>query len=351
MTEPATVLAPTVDPLSPDGFDAALRETLQKEIEVFPARTWWPSNLGHPCDRALVWNFTRWEEKKPHDVVLQSIFDEGNLHQDAISPRGRHSSSIYSRLEQMGFQIDREFRAAEWRSKNGGVISGKPDGRFIGFRGVRFAEPVVFDGKTMVEHQWQRISSVEDLYHAASPYVRGYPTQVLIYSFLENRERGALVLKSKQTGLLKFIPVPLDYAAVELMLKRVERLQPMVAAKEDPPPIAYDEATCGRCAFNHLCYPPKDYGAGLVPLEDDDLLDDVARREELQAAYREYGRLDKRVKSSLKRLGTFEAALLGPFLIERTERPVRAYPVEARTDVIFDIKRVDTPKAIETDDD
>jgi hypothetical protein len=67
----------------------------------------------------------------------------------------------------------------------------------------------------------------------------------------------------------------------------------------------------------------------------------MERRATLQSPARQYDEVDKAIKARLKRLGPFEAAMLGPFLIERTEVAVKAYTVQARTDVRLAISRVD----------
>ena len=59
--------------ITKDGF-ALLQDTaLQKQISVFPARAFYPSSLGHPCDRAIVWRFLKWNLQSKHGTVLQSI--------------------------------------------------------------------------------------------------------------------------------------------------------------------------------------------------------------------------------------------------------------------------------------
>jgi len=118
--------------LTPAGFATVLQETLQKQIQMYPQRAWYPSNAAHPCDRFLVWRWTRWTEQTPHGWVLQSIFSEGNL----------HAPSIYRRLEEMGFQVIRESdRPTQWKVGNKAVISGRVDGRVTGFRGQKFPKP------------------------------------------------------------------------------------------------------------------------------------------------------------------------------------------------------------------
>mgnify|MGYP001559831809 FL=1 len=321
--------------VTPEGFAEIQKETLTKKIEVYPARAWYPSQIGHPCDRFLVWRMTRWQEQAPHDWVLQSIFDEGNLHQPAT----------YKALESFGFDIVREQdRPTQYKLNGNAVISGRPDGKIRGFRGEKFTPMRVLEIKTMQGYAFDKINTVEDLLHADQHYVRGYVDQEYTYEFLENLPLGLIVLKNKQIGLLKAIPVELDFDRAEWLLKRVERLQGFVDKKDDPPPIPYETGICGRCPFLHLCYPPKNYGEGTAIIEDSALIEDLARREQLKAGRDEYEGIDKSVKTRLKKMGV-KSALAGPFVIEATERPVKEFTVKARVDTIFEIQRMTTSAA------
>lgn len=327
MTATAEVRA--LDALTPEGFEEAQRETLAKEISIWPARAWYPSSIGNPCDRFCVWRFTKHQEQQPHDTTLQSIFDEGNVHQP----------SVYKRLEAIGYQVVRESdRPRQWTVK-GATISGRIDGKLMGFRGAKFPQPVILEIKTTQDHTWKRLNTIDDVRHADQHYVRAYDAQGQLYCLLEDVEHGVMVLKSKATGLLKLIPFTLDMARAEAIIQRIERLQAFVKDRRDPDPITYDSGICGGCGFNHLCWPAKDYGPGLQVLEDVALVQDFAREYELADAAHEHDRLNKANRAALKKLGTFELASLGPFLIERKEVPVKEFTVKARTDVRFTITK------------
>jgi hypothetical protein len=316
--------------LTAEGFDWALRTVLDKEISIYPARAWYPSSLGHPCDRFLVWNFTRWQDKARHDAVLQSIFDEGREHQPLI----------YKRLEQMGFAIIRESdRPTQYKLKDGAVISGRPDGRLAAFKGQAYKPTPILEAKTMSSFQWDKTHTVEDLKSSPYPWTRSYYAQGHLYCFLENTPLGLFVLKNKTTGMLKGLPYELDFAFAESLLTRVERrLAPMVAQGVDPDPIPFDPIVCGGCAFEAQCYPPRDFGPGTQVLEDPALVEQLEVRERLKPASDEYQELDRTVKAILKRNG-IKMAIAGPFQIELTERGVKEYTVPARTDLVVSIKR------------
>ena len=314
--------------VTPAGFDTLQRAMLDRRVSIYPARAFYPSTIGHPCDRLIVWKFIRWDEQAKHDAVLQSIFDQGRQQQPFI----------YQRLEELGFEIIRESdRPTQYKVK-GGVISGRPDGKVIGFRGYRYKPPLVLEAKWMSDYQWQRIATAEDLRHAPSVWTRGYYTQGQTYAFLENLPRGLFALANKTTGMVKLVPFELDFGYAEDLLRRLERLAPMIQQGVDPEPIPYDANICGGCGFRALCYPPRTFGEGASVLEDAALMEALEERERLQEDKARYEQLDKLVKARFKDEGV-KFALVGPFVVEGKPVEKKAYTVPARTEIHYEIRR------------
>jgi hypothetical protein len=298
-------LAP-VEAITPEGFEAVQTEILKSEIRINPSRAWYPSSIGHPCDRFLVWRFNRHEEQQRHSPELQSIFNEGRAHQ----------ALIYERLRAMGFRIVEESdRPAQYRV-GGALISGRPDGRIIEFRGQRFYPALSLEAKTMSDYQWRAINTLEDLRTSPSVWTRCYYAQGHLGAFLDNLQGGVFVLKNKQTGMLKPIAFDLDYAFAEDLLRKAERLQPAVEQGVDPDPISYDPKICGSCGFRKICYPPRDFGEGAKVITDELLIEDIGRRHELKEDHDEFDELDASIKDRLKFLGIGEITLAGEFVIE-----------------------------------
>jgi hypothetical protein len=315
------------------GFDRLLRETLESEIKIWPMRSFYPSVLGHPCDRHIVWRANRHDEQARYSVELQSIFDHGRDHQPLV----------YRRLEQLGFEVVRESdRPQQYRPSGpqGPVISGRPDGRVIGFRGTRYKPPYVLEAKSMSGYAFDGVATVDDLRHSPSHWTRSYYAQGQLYCFLEDVPHGIFVLISKQTGMLKLLPYELDYAYAEALLQRVERLGPMIVQGVDPEPIPYDSGVCGGCGFRGLCYPPRNFGEGASVLEDPALIEQLERRDALQAGAKEYDKLDGAVKARLKDEG-IKFALAGPFVIEgkQIEKKIKAVEAHTRPETHYTIER------------
>jgi CRISPR/Cas system-associated exonuclease Cas4 (RecB family) len=316
--------------LTSEGFDEIQRETLTKQIAVWPARAWHPSSVGSPCDRQLVWNWTKADEKKPHDYVLQSIFNVGT----------RSQPFIYDAIERLGFDIIRESdRPRRWKMKSGVEISGRIDGKIIGFKGDRYSSPRVLELKTMADHQWDGLKTLDDVRNAEAHYVRGYFAQGQLYLLLEELSEGVFVFQNKTTGLLRLIPFEIDYAFAEALLTRLERLQPFVRENRDPDPIPFNWRICGGCGFRDLCYPAINYGEGASVIESQDLIELLERREKLHPAAKEFERVDKGIKEQLVHLG-ISHAVAGDFVVEGTQRKRKAYTVKETEYVQFSIERI-----------
>lgn len=328
-SQTATAKSLAMNPLTPEGFAEAQNAALSADSRVFPARSWWPSMLGHPCDRFLVWRWVRWEEAALPGPVLQSIFRHGREAQP----------HIYERLEDMGFDVVREYdRPAQYEPRPGVVISGRPDGKLRGFKGERFPVAVPFEAKTMYGHAWQRIATADDLQAARSQWIRQYYAQGQLYLLLENVDQGAFVLSNKDTGLLRLLPFMLDYAYAESLLARIERLQPVIARREDPPPIAWEHGVCASCAFAARCYPAKAFGEGASVILDDDFIALLEARDAVRESSQRFRELDDAIKARLRREG-IKDAIAGPFRITVTPRAIKGYTVDARTDMVVTIKR------------
>lgn len=314
--------------LTTDGFEEAQRAHLEQKRKIWPARAWYPSSVGHPCDRALVWRFTRWDSQTLHGHVLQSIFDQGNELQPIIQRR----------LEALGFTVQGEGdRPKQYRVK-GALISGRPDGKLIAYRGEKYRPAPVAEFKSMSSWQFERTRTLGDLRKSSSHWTRNYFAQGQLYAYLEDVPAGVYVLMDKTLGMLRLIPFDLDYAYVEELLQRVERLQPLVEQGVDPDPIPFDPSVCGGCGFKAQCYPPRDFGPGLRVIEDGALLEDLEEIRRLEEAADQHAVLTKSVKERLKVLvGAEGEAVIGPWsaTLKKVHKATYSVPEHDETHVKF----------------
>jgi CRISPR/Cas system-associated exonuclease Cas4 (RecB family) len=332
MRDPALLKDPEYA-ITPEGFTAIYRDLLASERQTWPARSWSPYNLGHPCDRYLVWRWTKWDQQAAIEPEKLAVFREGDLHQP----------DVYNRLEKMGFRIIREAeKSVQWEPRKGVLISGRIDGKITHFMGEKFDPSLILEIKTTSPYTFDALKTIQDVRTHRAYYVRGYYDQDQLYCVLEERPRGVMIFKNKQTGMLKAIPFEIDYDRAEWLIARAERLTPMVRDKVDPPPIEFDPMICGDCAFEHLCFPPKSGGAGLSVLEDAELLTMLEERQKLKESSDSYGELDRAVKAKIKAaIGKSGEAILGPWKITVKTFGKKEYLVPAQDNTTVTLKRVE----------
>jgi hypothetical protein len=275
-----------------------------------------------------VWRATRSQSQELHGHVLQSIFDQGNELQPIIQRR----------LEALGFTVQGEGDRPRQYRIAGSVISGRPDGKLIAYKGQKYRPAPVAEFKSMSSWQFERTRTLDDLRKSPSHWTRNYYAQGMLYAYLEDLPAGVFVLMDKTIGMLRLLPFELDYAYVESLLQRVERLQPMVDQHVDPDPIPYDPSVCGGCGFKGQCYPPRDFGPGLRVIEEPTLLEDLEEIRGLEEAADRHAQLTKSVKERLKVLvGAEGEAVIGPWgaTLRKVHKAAYTVPEHDETHVRF----------------
>lgn len=270
-----------------------VREKVASQIKQFPVHSNRASEIGHPCEKYLVLMRTRWEEKTLHDVNLQFIFNEGNLHED----------SVIRTLQNAGIQIIEQQRAFEWKKYR---ITGHVDGKIIIDN-----KAIPLEIKSMSPYMFDSINSVKDLLDGKYAYLKKYPAQLTLYMLMDDKDEALFLFKNKVNGQLKEIPMTLDYEYGERLLKKVERINAHVENNTLPEPIDWDEYTCGGCGFNHICLPEVRRTA-IDFTDNKELENKLKRRDELKISVSEYDKLDKDIKDCLKEK---EKVVVGDYLI------------------------------------
>lgn len=219
-------------------------------------------------------------ERPLHDIGLQFIFDEGNLHEDAV----------LQSLHEAGIQIIEQQRSFEWKKYQ---ITGRIDGK------IKDDENIIpIEIKSFNDWNWKAINSVGDMFKSKALYMKKYPAQLTLYLIMDEKEEGLFILKNKMNGLLKQIPLKLDFDYAESLIKKAERINAHIQAGTLPDRILYDDNISGTCPFAHLCLPDVDHKANLI--DDPELEIKLDRRWELKEAKDEYEELDKVIKNDLK---------------------------------------------------
>jgi len=293
----------------------------ERKIKVMPCHANRASELGHECLRYLVLNRTHWQDKKPHDIGLQLIFDEGN-HQEDIVIRD---------LLEAGIKVTEQQKAFEWRDVQ---ITGHLDltVETDGYKG-----PIEI--KSMNPHIFDSINSLEDF--RKYPWTARYFAQMQIYLLMNNSERGYFLLKNKSTGQLKQIEIRLDYEYAEGLLQKAETINRHIAEETLPDHIKNPDA-CKSCAFfGHVSNPPLEFEAQVIS-DDIELIEMIDLRAELEPGKKEFDALDKKIKSRFKSeeyVG--QQFVAGRHLILISSQHRKAYSVAEGDSIIVKIRSED----------
>jgi len=267
MTEPARPGAsPAAEQRFPEGLaeltveiEAKLDEQTRLDEERDPSEpidhsaSNWASEIGHPCQRMLVYARLNWRERKPIDIAGLYKVQEGK----------RQERELKHKLERAGFEVVEGQARFTWPQFE---ISGKIDGKLRRPRTkalfpqeTKYINPMFFD----------QIRTVDDLKRSRKWWLRKIPSQLNCYQFMTNIEGGILALTTAGRKP-KILPMAIDYDLAEADTRRAEAINAHVAAGTYPAPIPHDASICGLCPFDHLCPQLKVKGADWTELTDDD---------------------------------------------------------------------------------
>jgi len=267
------------------------------------------SMLGEECVRKIVYERTRSQDKKLHDVGLQMIFDAGNVIEDAA----------LNDLREAGFRIVHQQRDLAIQNLN---ITGHIDAAIETVDGL-----VPIDVKSMSQHVWASIKSPEDFFSHKLSHVNKYPAQILLYAHMMGAEYGVLYCVNKTT----FEPRDFWFRTADFIdyindLKaKAVTVNDHIADKTLPDRIK-DQRHCPTCAFAHVCFPDKDFGPGVQMIEDSELLAKLERWHETLGVSDEHEELDQEIKDQFKKsaLKTMSKAADG-VMAERLETQIGSF--------------------------
>ena len=290
----------------------AIIEGKRKKIKKYPQYITRASEIGHDCERYLVYSITNWVDKAPHDPGLQFVFEGGNLVEELA----------LNDFKEAGFKVYRpepDSAMAEFKP----AISGHLDFR------VDFGDgkPKTIEVKGLSKFDFDKLNCLDDFFNSKKVYIRKYPAQLMMYLYFKAEEMGYFYLKSIPGFQPKLIPIYLDYEYVESLLKKTERIEAHIKNKTLPEQID-NYSVCERCGFLTLCLPE----IKRQPMEiiaDDELEAMLKRWDELKPLSQEYEQLDKDLKESFK--GS-EKLMIGDWLITGQLIERKGYipkPVEA----------------------
>lgn len=228
-----------------ESIDSGHFEAVKRRISIHPQHTNRASSIGHPCLRRLVYQRTRWQDAQPHSARLQSIYDEGNLHEP----------DIMRKLQEAGYQVVHQQRPFFHEELN---LSGHVDGALYAD-----GEEITVEGKSTSQGTWDEVSDyrsgfrgMEDMLESDRWYVRGYVYQVTVYLKCTDNKHAIIVFKHKNTGEIKLVPIEFREDIWGEIEGKCRAINKHVEEKTLPDRILYDPALCGDCPYSHICAPP-----------------------------------------------------------------------------------------------
>ena len=310
-----------------------LEKKLLREARVYPQHSLRMSSIGFPCDRNLVYSVVRWEDREPPDVRLLAIFKEG----------GNHEEIIIRDLSEAGFKVIRREEPLYLKKYR---LTGHIDG-VIKYR----RRQIVIDIKTMSGNLFPKMNTIEDFINSPYPFHQEYIPQLNLYMFALNFKHGLLVIKNKNTGQIKEIPVPYVPRIAKAYLNKAlvinERIDKIRAVLKETyafeniadfkkkkdvtdlmdikqeayeliekymPTRQTDFELCEYCPFEFICRPDEIRQEQMRIIMDKNLLEFLEERELLAAYQKGYKKLDEKVKKIIKGTG-YTHMLIGDFEI------------------------------------
>lgn len=254
-----------------------VKESKKKKQRIYPCRSNRASQIGHPCERYLVYMRTSWDKQELPSVEKEFIFEGGRFIEKLA----------LNDLEEAGFELSNQGR--DFEDKKLG-ITGHVD-TMIRVNGTK----VPCEIKGISPFDFDKINEPDDMLKSKKTWIRGYPAQLQMYLYLCNRDIGLFYLKNKLTYEPKEIWMGLDYEYCEELLKKAERINTHVANNTLPDRISeYD--TCSDCAFKHICLPDLKNLPGIEFMDNAAVEEKIDRLEELKPFVKEHKALDEEIK-------------------------------------------------------
>jgi hypothetical protein len=227
-----------------------------------------------------------------HDYLLQSIFDEGELHEQDML---KQLMSMYKVVKsQQAFQLDDP------------LITGHVDAVIL-----HEGEEIPVDVKSVNSHI--HVKTVDDLVNSKHIHLRNYPAQMQMYMYFLNAKTSFLCFKNKDTGEPTDIWIDRDEAMIIGLIDKARVIYASIREKE--PPARCDEyEVCSKCPFRHVCLPELKYGQE-IKMIGEEWVEKLERREVLDPYKREYDDIDKELNSLKDNLGAGEF-MCGDFIVK-----------------------------------
>jgi len=202
------------------------------------------SSLGHPCIRKLVLDRTKGDTAKSFDDYTLGIFREGN----------RHENDVKMVLTELDFDV---FGSQSSFPPNDYNLTGHVD---ILYSEMEDGEEVTcgVEVKSVNPYHFNQINCAEDLLTVAH-WLRTWFVQPQVYMFLADVKSWLIILKNRNTGEWKLLPIVPDDEILEAELDKAVAIEKHVKAQTLPPTII-NVKVCRMCDYyKQSCFPAEEH--------------------------------------------------------------------------------------------
>lgn len=259
------------------------KDMLRREDTRRPVRSNRASEIGHPCLGYLVHQRVNWDKAQQVPMSLRAIFREGEM----------LGALTITDLINMGIMPVKTEVSVFDRELN---LSGTIDAI------LRIdVERVPAEIKSCNPYVFSAIDKAEDLLAAGKHYLRKWFYQCQAYAMMMKVKEILLIMRNKQTGEIKDLPVKGDERYYEEIAGRCKKINSCVARRVDPSELASpQEDICNSCPYNHLCLPPIIRDGEAEVINDPELEEAIATRQRLYQAYRAFKEADDLINKKLR---------------------------------------------------
>lgn len=296
-----------IDQLALDLMAKQKAHRVAEHSKLYEPATTTATSLGYACERRIVYGRCFPADAAPFGDELLSIFSEGDLHQ----------KDVRRELSAIGFEVvESEVRFKDERLDIAGSIDGKISVDDDRNTHTQRRIPVEIKSTTGAPP-----ATEADLRTSETALLRRYYAQFQTYLYLTSEPFGLFLFKDKITGLWTVVSIALDYAYVETLLKRAERVRDAVklvklgATKDEQlalvPDRVQDRGECVGCPFaDTLCHPADAPVDPMLIAMEPELLAQLKERESTEQASGTFKKIDEKIKSRLK-LTKFDSLVVG----------------------------------------
>jgi len=227
------------------------------------------SKCGHPCAWYLWAVRARHEDLPTPDPGMPGLWAIGREHENAAKIA----------LLSQGWNLHRTEVTFEDKDLD---IRGRIDWELQHQTHPFWSHPIPTEFKSVSPNYWGNLQTFDDCFESPMPWVRLWPMQALVYSYLMPDEvpHVCLLLRNKVSGRVRAIVERCDrhFHRLVQMGDTLAKVNAALRDEVEPECMPYDPVFCKKCDAAHICPTMQQhtYGNASAILEDPSVIDTYA---------------------------------------------------------------------------